>query len=95
MRYNITSGQFTEFPLTFDKSPADVVIDGAGDAWFTAPLDNTINRLDPATGTVVESFPVPDGLSPRSLAIATDGQLWFTSRFTPKASVASTRPRVW
>jgi len=84
MRYDTTSGQFTEFQLTFDKSPADVVIDGAGDAWFTAPLDNTLNRLDPATGTVVESFPVPDGLSPRSLAIATDGQLWFTSRFTPQ-----------
>lgn len=83
VRYKITTGQFTEFPLSFDKSPADVVVDSAGDVWFTAPLDNTVNRLDPATGTV-ESFPVPDGLSPRSLAIATDGQIWFTSRFTPQ-----------
>lgn len=84
VRYNITAGQFTEFPLEFDKSPADVVVDSAGDVWFTAPRDNTINRLDPATGVVVESFPVPDGLSPRSLDIATDGQIWFTSRFVPQ-----------
>ena len=83
-RYNVTTGQFTAFPLSFDKSPADVVVDSAGDPWFTAPLDNTVNRLDLATGAVVESFPVPDGLSPRSLAIATDGQIWFTSRFTPQ-----------
>jgi streptogramin lyase len=84
VRYNITAGQFTEFPLAFDKSPADVVIDAQGDAWFTAPLDGTVNRFDPETGAVAESFPVPDGLSPRSITIATDGQLWFTSRFVPQ-----------
>ena len=84
VRYTITAGQFTEFPLAFDKSPADVVIDDEGDPWFTAPLDGTVNRFDLETGTVVESFPVPDGLSPRSITIATDGQLWFTSRFVPQ-----------
>ena len=81
-RYNITADQFTEFPVA-PIQPSDVVIDSAGDAWFTAPFDNTVNRLDPATGTV-ETFPVPDGLSPRDITIATDGQLWFTSRFTPQ-----------
>lgn len=80
-RYSITAGQFTQFPLQIQ--PSDVVIDGAGSAWFTAPFDNAVNRLNPATGTV-ESFPVPDGLSPRQLTIATDGQIWFTSRFVPQ-----------
>ncbi|HZM83163.1 MAG TPA: SMP-30/gluconolactonase/LRE family protein [Candidatus Limnocylindrales bacterium] len=80
-RYNITADQFTQFPLQFQ--PSDVVIDAAGDAWFTATFENSVNRLDPATGAV-ESFPVPDGLSPRQIAIATDGQFWFTSRFVPQ-----------
>ena len=80
-RYNITMGQFTQFPLQIQ--PSDVEIDSAGSAWFTATFDNSVNRLNPATGTV-ETFAVPDGLSPRSLAIATDGQIWFTSRFTPQ-----------
>jgi streptogramin lyase len=80
-RYNITAGQFTQFPLQIQ--PSDVAIDSAGSAWFTAPFDNSVNRLNPATGTV-ESFPVPDGLSPRQITIATDGQIWFTSRFVPQ-----------
>jgi len=80
-RYNITAGQFTQFPL--QAQPSDVVIDSAGGVWFTATFDNTVNRLNPVTGTV-ESFPVPDGLSPRQIAIATDGQIWFTSRFVPQ-----------
>jgi streptogramin lyase len=80
-RYNITAGQFTQFPLPIQ--PSDVAIDSAGSAWFTAPFNNSVNRLNPATGTV-ESFPVPDGLSPRQITIATDGQIWFTSRFVPQ-----------
>ena len=80
-RYNITAGQFTQFPLQIQ--PSDVAIDSAGSAWFTAPFNNSVNRLNPATGTV-ESFPVPDGLSPRQITIATDGQIWFTSRFVPQ-----------
>jgi streptogramin lyase len=80
-RYNITAGQFTQFPLQIQ--PSDVAIDSAGSAWFTAPFDNTVNRLNPVTATV-ESFAVPDGLSPRQITIATDGQIWFTSRFVPQ-----------
>ena len=82
-RYNITAGQFTQFPLAVPTLPTSSSTAPAS-AWFTAPFDNTVNRLDPATGTVVESFPVPDGLSPRQITIATDGQIWFTSRFVPQ-----------
>ena len=84
-RYNITAGQFTEFPV---PEPSDVVVDAAGAVWFTAGFDRSIGRLDPATGAV-ELFPVPaepDGLTlfPRSITVATDGQIWFTSRFIPE-----------
>jgi streptogramin lyase len=79
-RYSISAGQFTQFPV---PEPSDVVVDDAGGVWFTAPLEGSVDRLDPATGAV-QAFPVPDGLTPRQLTIATDGQIWFTSRFVPQ-----------
>ena len=53
-RYDIASGQFTQFPV---PEPSDFVVDSAGDVWFTAPLDGSIDRLDPVTGAI-EAFPV-------------------------------------
>ena len=76
-RYDVAGGQFTQFPV---PEPSDVVVDSAGDVWFTAALDGSIARLDPATGAV-QTFPVPDGLIPRQITVAADGQIWFTSRF--------------
>jgi len=78
-RYDITSGQFTQFT---GAEPADLVVDSTGDVWFTAPLDGSINRLDPTT-LAIAVFPV-EGLIPRQITIATDGQIWFTSRFIPE-----------
>jgi virginiamycin B lyase len=78
-RYNITSGQFTQFPV---PEPADVAVDGIGRVWFSAPLDGDIDQLDPATGAVTSTD--AGGLIPRDLAVATDGQIWFTARFTPQ-----------
>jgi len=78
-RYNITSGQFTQFPV---PEPADVAVDSLGRVWFTAPLIGAIGQLDPATGTVTSTD--VGGLIPRELAVATDGQVWFTARFTPQ-----------
>ena len=78
-RYNITAGQFTQFPV---PEPADVAVDNLGRVWFSAPLDGTIDELDPATGAVTPTN--AGGLIPRELAVATDGQIWFTARFTPQ-----------
>ena len=78
-RYDIPTGQFTQFPV---PEPSDAVVDSAGAVWFSAPLDGSVDRLDPATGAV-EAFPVT-GLIPRQLTIAADGQIWFTSRFVPQ-----------
>lgn len=78
-RYDISDGVFTQFP---GPEPGDLVVDSTGDVWFTAPLDGSIDRLHPATGAV-DVFPVT-GLSPRQITIATDGQIWFTSRFVPQ-----------
>jgi streptogramin lyase len=78
-RYDITSGQFTQFHV---PEPADVAVDSLGRVWFTAPLDGAVDRLDPATGAVTSTD--AGGLIPRELAVATDGQVWFTARFTPQ-----------
>jgi len=84
-RYSITSGVFTQFS---GPEPGDLVVDSTGDVWFTAPLDDAIIRLHPATGAI-DVFPVPGdpGLNPRQITIATDGQIWFTSRFASESSI--------
>lgn len=77
-RYDTVGGQFTRFDV---PEPSDVVIDSAGIAWFSAPLESALGRLDPATGAVTLT---PTSIIPRALAIATDGGIWFTARFTPQ-----------
>ena len=78
-RYDIVSGQFTQFPVS---EPHDVAVDAAGIVWFTAPLDSAIGRLDPQTGAVTLT---PTEGFPRQIAVAADGAIWFTERFTPQA----------
>ena len=81
-RYNVTSGQFTEFPLSTQNGspiPFDIAVDANGIVWFTEFGVNQIGRLDPQTGAITET-PVPG--SPRGIAIATDGTVWFTERFS-------------
>ena len=89
-RYHLSNGQFTSSPV-FD--PADVAVDVAGNAWFTQPGDvnapgtSNIGRIDAATDAVTMT-PTTDGsttVAPRSVAVASDGQVWFTARFTPQA----------
>jgi virginiamycin B lyase len=78
-RYDIPTGAFTQFPV---PEPADVAVDAAGGVWFTANIDHAIGRLDPQTGAVTLT-PVGDGF-PRQIAVAANGMIWFTQRFTPQ-----------
>jgi streptogramin lyase len=89
-RYHLSNGEFTATPVS---DPADVAVDAAGNAWFTQPGDvnapgtSNIGRIDAATGAVTTT-PTSDGsitVAPRSVAVAADGQVWFTARFTPQA----------
>lgn len=66
-------------------------MDEAGNAWFTQPGDvdapgtSNIGRIDAVTGAVTTT-PTTDGsitVAPRSITVASDGQVWFTARFTP------------
>ena len=89
-RYRIASGNFTSSPVS---DPGDVAVDAVGNAWFTQPGDvnapgtSNIGRIDAATG-VVTLTPTTDGsttVAPRDITVASDGQVWFTARFTPQA----------
>jgi virginiamycin B lyase len=89
-RYVISTGQFTSFPAS---DPSDVAVDTAGSAWFTEPGDvnapgtSTVGRIDPVSGAVTRTA-TTDGsttVAPRAITVATDGQVWFTARFTPQA----------
>src|SRR3954454_10511016 len=89
-RYTLSTGKFTSYPAA---DPADVVVDAAGNAWFTEPGDvnaagtSSIGRIDATTGTVTRT-PTTDGsttVAPRSITVASNGQVWFTARFTPQA----------
>ena len=82
-RYVISTGVFTQYlPPTSGSVPFDVAVDSAGIVWFTEFGNNAIGRLNPATGTITE---IPTTSPPRGIAVATDGQIWFTSRFAPQA----------
>jgi len=89
-RYDLASGQFTS---SLVSDPGDVAVDAGGNAWFTQPGDvnapgtSTVGRIDAVTGAVTTT-PTTDGtttVAPRSVAVASDGQIWFTARFVPQA----------
>jgi virginiamycin B lyase len=80
-RYQIATGEFTQYLLP-GSLPSDVDVDAAGIVWFAEPDANAIGRLDPSSGVVTHT---PTISSPRAIAVATDGQVWFTARFTPQA----------
>jgi len=80
-RYQIATGEFTQYLLP-GSLPSDVDVDAAGIVWFAASDANAIGRLDPSSGGVTHT---PTISSPRAIAVATDGQIWFTARFTPQA----------
>jgi streptogramin lyase len=82
-RYDIPTGLFTQYvPPTPFAAPSDVAVDAAGTVWFTEQGTRQVGRIDPATGVITE-IPTPN--APRDITVATDGQLWYTTRFTPQA----------
>jgi streptogramin lyase len=89
-RYHLADGLFTPFAVS---DPGDVAVDVAGNAWFTQPGDvnapgtSNIGRIDAATGgvTLTRTTDGTTTVAPRDITVASDGQVWFTARFTPQA----------
>ncbi len=67
----------TEWTVGDTSHPKDVAVDPSGVVWSTLQGANTIDRLDPATGTTT-SFPVPTPSAyVNGIAIGPDGRVWF------------------
>jgi streptogramin lyase len=81
-RYNISSGQFTTIDVI---DPADIAVDGAGNAWFAQSQHNAdgtsnIGRIDKTTGAVTDTFVVNAAAVDITVSPA-DGKVWFSARF--------------
>ena len=85
-RYDIASGVFTRFDV---PEPSDVVVDAAGIVSFAATLEQRDRPARPADRRLDAEA---DASIPRGLAIAGNGQIWFTARFTPQG-VGRLNPR--
>lgn len=86
-RYTPETGEFVEFTLPVAAGEVDVAADGV--VWHTA--NGAIGSFDPQTGASTLT-PVPDsvtpggqGSTPRHIAIASDGKVWFTDRLNDSA----------
>ncbi|MBK5219410.1 MAG: hypothetical protein JJE35_06470 [Thermoleophilia bacterium] len=72
------SGTVTEFSLPDpDSLPHAIVAGPGGDLWFSEEAAPRVGRITPAG--VIDEFPVPTRSGTYDLAVATDGDLWFTS----------------
>ena len=76
------SGAIAAFPLPEDAAPARLAV-GLGAVWYTSLPNNSVGRLNPSTGDVVE-YPIATADS-KPVGIATDGEyVWFAQLSTGK-----------
>jgi streptogramin lyase len=80
-RYDVPTGEFTEFAVP--GAVGEVGVDADGIVWFAAI--GAIGRFDPANpgSAVITPVFTPDQQPANviSLAVASDGNVWFTDRF--------------
>ncbi|KGN30742.1 hypothetical protein N802_05925 [Knoellia sinensis KCTC 19936] len=81
-RYNLSTQQFTTIDVI---DPADIAVDGAGDAWFAQSQHNpdgtsNIGRIDEGTGAVTDTFVVNAAAVDLTVS-PVDGRVWFSARF--------------
>src|SRR5205823_918764 len=70
------SGAITEFPLSYSRSPGDIVLGPDGNLWFAALQGAGIGRMTPSG--VLTEFGIPErGYAVVGIAAAPDGSLWF------------------
>ncbi len=73
---------FQEYNLPAGSRPLNIVVDDAGDAWFTENGRSRIGYVDASTG-ITHEFPISTtDVAPMDLDIAPDGSIWFTERAT-------------
>jgi hypothetical protein len=95
VEFNSTSQQVTLYPTHFPPAQVypislinDLLVDHEGRVWFVEHVGNSVGFLDPQAEEMVE-FPIPTGPISTALwlALAPDGDVWFTEWSTNKIGV--------
>lgn len=87
-RVDMTTGEIVAFPNSSPLSfPTEDTVDSEGNVWFSTATQNTLNKLNPATGEIT-TIEQPDTIvtAPVSLPLAADiamhygpgNAMWFT-----------------
>jgi len=76
-RFDPRTKTFKEWSLPPGARPHGLVVDKAGQVWYTGNGNGTIGHLDPATGKVTE-HKTPSGGDPHTIISDDHGTLWFT-----------------
>jgi virginiamycin B lyase len=76
-RFDTKTKAFTEWDMPAGARPHGLLVDRAGQVWYTGNGNGTIGHLDPATGKVVEHKAASGG-DPHTLVIDDKGTIWFT-----------------
>lgn len=76
-RFDTRAKSFTEWDLPSGARPHGLLVDRAGQVWYTGNGNGTIGHLDPKTGRAVE-HKAPSGGDPHTLVIDEQGVIWFT-----------------
>ncbi len=76
-RFDTRAKSFKEWDLPAGARPHGLLVDRAGQVWYTGNGNGTIGHLDPATGTVTE-HKAPSGGDPHTLVTDGKGTIWFT-----------------
>ncbi|MGC8961085.1 MAG: virginiamycin B lyase family protein, partial [Candidatus Bathyarchaeia archaeon] len=72
----VRGAEITEYPLAGDYRPRGIVVDSAGNVWFTEQLGNRIARLSGAT--IYEWILNTTGSEPWDVAVDKEGNVWLT-----------------
>src|SRR5437899_1874114 len=76
-RFDPRTKTFKEWGLPKGARPHGLLVDKAGQVWYTGNGNGTIGHLDPATGKVTE-HKAPSGGDPHTLVTDDRGTIWFT-----------------
>ena len=76
-RFDTRAKSFTEWELPSGARPHGLLVDRAGQVWYTGNGNGTIGQLDPKTGKVIE-HKAPSGGDPHTLVMDEQGIIWFT-----------------
>ena len=79
------TGKMTKFPpLTKQGGPYGLVINSAGDVWFTQLQGNKVGKIDRETGELTEFDPPTREAGARRIQADSQGNLWLTEYFADK-----------